>query len=42
MTDKKKANFDKLSNALKNNILRRKKIEKDKNKNLTVLSKQGL
>ena len=41
MNDKKKANFDKLSEALKSNILRRKKIEKNKNKNLTVLSKQG-
>jgi hypothetical protein len=40
MDHKKKSNFDKLSSALKNNLLRRKKVENNKNKNLSVLSKQ--
>jgi hypothetical protein len=38
--DKSKTKFDKLANALKNNILRRKIVEKNKNKDITVLSKQ--
>jgi hypothetical protein len=40
MNNKKKSNFDKLSNALKNNLLRRKKVEKIKKPNEIVLSKQ--